>query len=381
MCRNRGSKHSQFLFLVLGVLCAPLAAFAEDAGAADAAVVDAGLADAAQPVDAAQPADAGPSADAAPAADAAGSVDAAGHADASTPDAAGQADAGVPDAASPADAAVTDAAAPVDAGTPDAAVPFAALIQADGSGDVCLAPCRALESATQEPITLTAVVQGSSLEQGATVLWDLRSRPQGAQAEIQSPTLETAALSPDQEGQYEVVLTATNTLTGERSTAQLTLEVLRVAFVTSVVVTVDGRTEKCDPECPRGNILIGEKVTVDASGTLHDPFHGTLVFQWAMDRPPGAASQLVDEGGGKVSFRPDVDGAWQVRVNISDDVDQEERFISFVIPTAAHWDPPEPSCGQAPVQSGFPLHGMVVMAWGLGWGLRRRMRAVRRGAR
>ena len=366
--------HGRWVVLATAaLLVAGANARAQDGGALDASATDAAGTDGSPVVET----DAGGPGDAAAPADAAGSPDANAPLDAGPADAAGLADAAVPpDAAMQQDASMggLDAASGVDVRVPppDAGPAFGVRIGAQGSEGACPAPCRALETDVQFGVVLAATVTGPGAHD-ATVLWELLTRPVGATADIQSATSAQALLEPDLQGIWELRVTA-RAANGAQTYAQLQLRVGAISFATAVVVTVDSEVRRCEPECDRGSILIGEQVIVDASGSSNDPFHGELRFSWSLMAPAGATATLTEESTGRVSLRPDVDGTWEIKVRVEDEVDGEDRTVSFVIPSAAYWQPPLVNCAAGPVHDGTPRTALALAALALALARWRRRR-------
>jgi hypothetical protein len=95
----------------------------------------------------------------------------------------------------------------------------------------------------------------------------------------------------------------------------------------------------CQPQCSREAVQIGSEVSADARGSLHDVNHGSLRFAWDLTTPPGSTITLKEQEPGRVTFRPDVDGTYQITVTVADDRDSQAQAASFVIPNVLHWKP------------------------------------------
>ncbi|MEW5852442.1 MAG: hypothetical protein AB2A00_26885 [Myxococcota bacterium] len=305
----------------------------------------------------------------------AGTLDAGATDAAELPDAATPADASAPDAATTPDASVPDATVAPDANIPPANQPPRAIIVATAGEATCGPACAELTAEVRTELTLSAS-SSSDPEGGAlTYLWEVVTRPTGSTAEMTDPTSAQTGFTPEVAGLYQVGLSVQDPQ-GQSARATLTLDVQSIPFKLDFRIIGDGRQLNCDPRCPNGTILIGSDVVADATGSSHDPAHGELIFEWNLVVPSGSRSFLEKDNNspGLVRVRPDVDGAYEIRLKLSDARDQAETFASWRILHPLAWKPI--TCGMDGVRSGPPA---ALLTWVLVWALARRRRAPRSG--
>jgi len=230
-----------------------------------------------------------------------------------------------------------------------------------GSVNPCPAPCRETNARRDAVLTLSATAtdpNGDTL----TLLWELETRPAGSMAQITGATVDTASFTADAEGIFDVGILVTDPA-GNTARGEVRVVVANAPFTPALVMRVDGRTVICDPRCPSDAILIGSELEGDATGTTHDPGHGQLRFTWSLVAPPGSTADLSEPDNGKVVLRPDVDGAYEIRVTLADDQDIADQFVSFVIPNALAWKPLDGfNCQAAASPPAFAFWAVALLA-------------------
>jgi MYXO-CTERM domain-containing protein len=219
-------------------------------------------------------------------------------------------------------------------------------------------------------LILLSAAASSDPEGGTlTYLWEVAQRPTSSAAEINDPTLLEATLTPDVAGAYQVGLSVADP-SGNVGRATLVLDAQVPGFNLVLAVQVEGKEVECRPTCPAGTVLIGSKVVGDATQSRHEESHGELRFSWVMERPSGSRATItrVEDNPAKVEVMPDVDGVYELRVTMKDDVDTAEAFFSFRIETPANYNL---NCSSSRAPGGWPLG--VGALW-LGWRVSRRRR-------
>ncbi|MBI5495157.1 MAG: hypothetical protein HY904_09010 [Deltaproteobacteria bacterium] len=263
------------------------------------------------------------------------------------------------DGGEPLDGAVADAAA-ADAALPDAApLETLLLIAASTSDGPCAAPCRELTARPSQLVTLSGTAAGPGAG-SVSLFWELAMRPAGSVAALSDPRAAQVLLTPDLEGFYEVALRGAAD-GGAALSASISIHATALTLNPVLTVRANDQVIACSPECPTDSIRIGTLVELDGSGSSHDPAHGVLGFAWQLRSPPGSTAELADVEPGVVSFRPDVDGAYEILMTVSDDRDSAELAASFIIPTVLNYEPLQ--CRSTAVPGGTPW-GAVALAAG-----------------
>ena len=216
--------------------------------------------------------------------------------------------------------------------------PTAVITATSARGD-CVAPCTTMVAEPGGAIQLWAATSSDPDGDGLTYLWEVAQRPAGSTAEVADPTLVGASFVPDVVGDYQLGLSASDP-GGNVGRASLQLLVHTAGFNLVLAVKVGDKVLDCAPTCPTGSILIGTKVVGDATESRHEPSHGPLVFAWFLERPSGSRATIehVDDKPEVVQVMPDVDGVYELRVSMKDDVDSAEAYASFRIETPANYN-------------------------------------------
>jgi hypothetical protein len=241
-------------------------------------------------------------------------------------------DAALPDAGL-GDAALMDASAQDRGPAADSAEDPSpvAVISMNAETGTCAAPCIRWTQRVNAPITLSGL--SSTGAEPLSYVWEIAQRPAGSTVELESPGQSTTTLTADVEGTYQLGLWVQD-VKGRMAKTAADLQVFSVRFQPVMAVTVDGQTLSCLPTCPAHSVMIGADMTVDGASTLHEPAHGELVFAWEVIRPQGSRADVVVEGA-RLSFKPDVDGAWEIRMRVSDAKSSGEAAVNFII--ASPW--------------------------------------------
>lgn len=214
-------------------------------------------------------------------------------------------------------------------------------IEASVGAQICTAPCPQMQAAPGEVVLLDGAASTDGDAGVASYLWELVEQPLGATAELGAPvTAASSSLAPDLPGEYRVALTVTGA-GGTPRRAELLLHVSPTAFRLRLALETNGRAVHCDPRCDDYVINIGTLVTADVASSTHDAARGGLAYFWTLVTPDGSGTALhaEDATNTRYTFRPDVDGAYEVRVVMKDSLDSATAWSSFYIPTPLNVEP------------------------------------------
>jgi hypothetical protein len=139
-----------------------------------------------------------------------------------------------------------------------------------------------------------------------TYAWSFTDRPDGSVHGLIDRTAPIAAFIPDLVGVYRVQLTVSD---GEDS------------CIDEMVLTASPNTPPICDAGPDIDAAIGERVTLDGSGTT-DADGDTLSHEWHFtERPDGSVHGLIDRDKAIAAFIPDVGGTYTVQITGSDGTD------------------------------------------------------------
>jgi PKD repeat protein len=148
--------------------------------------------------------------------------------------------------------------------------------------------------------------------------WEITSAPAGSAASVMNDDEEQAFFVPDVVGTYQVRLTVDDFEFSDSDTV--------------TIVVSDGGPVNAPPTADAGSdrtVPTGVAETLDGSGS-DDPDGDTLTFAWAIDSAPAGSSASVASASSEVtSFTPDVEGAYQVTLTVSDGVFDDSETVTI----------------------------------------------------
>ncbi|MCC2107014.1 MAG: hypothetical protein KDJ40_05270, partial [Hyphomicrobiales bacterium] len=138
---------------------------------------------------------------------------------------------------------------------------------------------------------------------GLTYAWTLLSKPATSSATLSATNAAQVSLTPDAYGYYVAQLTVSDGVLQSRAK--------------TVVVRVVNRLPVADLKAA-SPVAVGQTMQLDGSGSL-DPDGWPLVYQWSLlSAPTGSRSALSSASIANPTFKPDVAGAYQFQLVVSD---------------------------------------------------------------
>ena len=163
--------------------------------------------------------------------------------------------------------------------------------------------------------------------------WSIASTPEGATVSLSGSTTEAPSFVPNVPGPYSFRLVVND---GEASStpAQVTL--------TAGMSAIEDQKPVAKPGANR-SVEVGTKVLLDA-GASADPEGNPLTYAWQLTAPNGSSSMLDANTGVKVSFTPDVRGAYEAQLVVNDGA-LDSLAATVVISATKDNRPPEANAG------------------------------------
>jgi hypothetical protein len=161
-------------------------------------------------------------------------------------------------------------------------------------------PMSPILAPTRQPVTVTARADDETGIE--SVSWEMVSRPDGSTARLRPTDEPSTRMTPDRQGSYQLVFTATDT---------------------------DGLTSSCEvevigtptpPEC--SDMTIDTRPLTETTVTGMGVDDGTIVgWRWRLiDSPPGSAARAPSPPGEMTTrFTPDIAGEYRLELTITDD--------------------------------------------------------------
>lgn len=148
-----------------------------------------------------------------------------------------------------------------------------------------------------------------------TYAWSLTSKPSGSATALSSASTVNVQLTPDKDGQYVVLLRATDP-SGAYSEQRLTIDI-----GTSAPVAVIDRSN--------ATTLAGNPVTASAA-LSYDEDGDKLSYSWALDaHPAGSSATIASPTSAALSFTPDVAGTYVASVTVSDGTRSSIAYVNL----------------------------------------------------
>ena len=146
--------------------------------------------------------------------------------------------------------------------------------------------------------------------------WRVVERPEASEATIDGAAEATASFLPDRAGTYRIQIRVSD---GE-DTCDATV---------FLIVDEPNRAPECAATID-GSGLVGDELTLDASGTI-DPDGDALTYQWRVIERPDSSASTIDAVTLRITtFTPDAAGTYRVKVTASDGVESCETIVEIV---------------------------------------------------
>lgn len=164
-------------------------------------------------------------------------------------------------------------------------------------------------------VTLRGGASSDADGDAITYAWSIASKPSGSASALSSASTVNVQLTPDKDGQYVVLLRATDPA-GAYSEQRLTIDV----GTNPPVAVVD-----------RSNVttLAGNAVTASAA-LSYDEDGDKLSYSWALDaHPAGSSATIAAPSSAALSFTPDVAGTYVASVTVSDGTRSSIAYVNL----------------------------------------------------
>lgn len=171
---------------------------------------------------------------------------------------------------------------------------------------------------------------GTATSTPVSAEWTLLSRPPGSAAAFSDTTTSTPVLLPDKAGSYVVQVRATDAL-GNRGLGASTLVVSGCA---TSAPTVSVSSSALFPETGQA-VALAATVTDANAGACGVPTVAPFSYAWTLSGPGGSSAVLRDGSGPQPSFTPDLAGAYDYKVVVTDALGLQASLASSGASTIA----------------------------------------------
>lgn len=177
--------------------------------------------------------------------------------------------------------------------------------------------------ATGESVSFDGSASTDADQDELSYAWTLSTRPNGSAAVLTNANTVSPSLVTDVDGVYQLTLNVSDGIDSNSDTVSLT--VATIVLPTNNAPVANAGEDVTAPT--------GARISFDGSSSA-DQDQDELSFAWTLStRPNGSAAALTDANTATPSLVTDVDGVYQLTLNVSDGTDSDSDTVSLTVST------------------------------------------------